>query len=127
MELFYTFLGLLVAFLGFLSAWVVSGRKKKFSWLGYWLLVAGLIGNLIIYFLYFGFPYLVFFLVGMVFGWLFEVSWGFVFHICFGEKLWSYHLFPLLGGYVTFMTFPFWGFATILFIRILELFHIFSL
>jgi uncharacterized membrane protein len=120
MELFYTILGITVALAGFLAAWLHGHKINKFRWSDYGFFISGLIGALLVYTLAFGIRYILVFAIGMIFAWLFELSWGFIYHKCIGERLWLYNHYPVFSGYVSIITPPFWGFATILFFRIIE-------
>lgn len=126
MDILITLLGILWFGIGAFLAWVVSGRKGKL-WPGYFFFLLGLLGTVLIYHIYFGSYYSIAFLIGALFGWIFELIWGLIFHITFGQQLWYYKIHPLGKGKVTFITPPFWGFAAVLFFRILEIAGIVSI
>ncbi len=110
-----------MAGIGLLASFVYRRGKKEFRWSNYALFIAGPLGTVIIYAFAFGYYYFLVFFVGIVFSEIFELSWGFLYHKCMGKRLWSYAEAPLLGGYVSGLTPPFWGFATVLFFRVIEI------
>jgi uncharacterized membrane protein len=121
---FISLISVLITILGLFGAWVYGRKTKKFRWSEYVAMLIGpSIGAALFVYMH-GQPFLHFFLASCIVGWLAEAILGFAYHKILGQKFWIYKEYPVLNGYVSILTFPFWGFAGALFFKLALMFDI---
>lgn len=92
---------------------VIKSFSKGFNLTKYIVLLASIWGGIISVSLVVGRDLIIYVLVSSLIGLILEIFMGLVFPSLFGQRLWIYKRFPILGGVSSYLMFPIWGIASI--------------
>lgn len=105
---------LLISLGGMFGAYLFGRKTKEFKWSEYVVLIAApVIGSLSLAY-FFGKGIIHLFVISSIVGFALEYIIGFAYHKTLNKRLWTYDRYSV-GGYTSFLTFPMWGVAGIVF------------
>lgn len=103
-----------VCIAGFYLAYLYGRKTKTFRWSEYFLLISAPVLSSLSLAYFYGIKIIYLFVISSIVGFILEYLLGLAYHKTLNRKLWTYGKYNL-RGYTSYLTFPMWGVAGIIF------------
>lgn len=105
---------LVLCIVGIYFSYLYGRKTRQFKWKEYFLLISSPVLCCLSLVYFYGTKILLFFVTSAVVGFILEGIIGLAYHKTLNRKLWTYGKYNI-GGYTSFLTFPLWGVAGVIF------------